>query len=186
MAAGGLLGSHAFCLTAVVAAEEPDESIAREEEQRERYRELLEELRTIIPGVQVLFAFLLTAPFSARFETMDDLGLQVFAVSLLTVGLAAVVLLTPAAYHRLTPGHDRHRRLRLGVRVAVTGMALLSISIGCAVFVVGRLIFTTQPAAPAALLSAGGIGAMLAAVISGTAVFLWFVLPWLQRRADDS
>lgn len=156
------------------------------DEQRERYRELLEELRTIIPGVQVLFAFLLTVPFSARFEDIDDLGVQVFALSLLTVGLAAVVLLTPAAYHRLTPRHDRGQRLRLGIRVFITGMALLSVSIGCAVFVVGRLIFTAETAAPATVLSADIVGGIIAAVVSGTAVFSWFVLPWLRRDETDS
>lgn len=155
------------------------------DEERERYRELLEELRTIIPGVQVLFAFLLTVPFSSRFETIDDLGAQVFAVSLLTVGLAAVVLLTPAAYHRLTPRHARSQRLKLGVRVAITGMALLSVAIGCAVFVVGRLIFATQSTAPADVLSPTGIGGALAAIISGTAVFLWFLLPWLRRDSIE-
>ncbi len=48
------------------------------EQQRERYRELLEELRTIIPGVQVLFAFLLTVPFSSRFADLDELGRRAF------------------------------------------------------------------------------------------------------------
>jgi len=69
--------------------------------QRERYQELLAELRTIIPGVQVLFAFLLTAPFSARFHLLDQLGHDIYAASLVGTALAAAVFLTPAAYHRL-------------------------------------------------------------------------------------
>jgi hypothetical protein len=44
------------------------------DEERQRYSELLGELRTVIPGVQVLFAFLLTVPFSSRFEQVDRVG----------------------------------------------------------------------------------------------------------------
>ena len=152
------------------------------QEERERYRELLEELRTIIPGVQVLFAFLLTVPFSSRFEELDVIGVQVFSVSLITVGLAAVVLMTPAAYHRLTPRHDRAQRIKLGVRVTVVGMALLSIAVGSAIFVVGRLIFTTETVIPPAdTVPPTGLAITMAAVVSGTAVMLWFIVPLLRR-----
>lgn len=52
------------------------------EEVRERYRELLEEVRVIIPGIQVLFAFLLTVPFSSRFTKLDTIGTALFVASL--------------------------------------------------------------------------------------------------------
>ena len=152
------------------------------DDDRERYRELLEELRTIIPGVQVLFGFLLTAPFSSRFEAVDDLGVQVFAVALLCVGLATVVLMTPAAYHRVSPGIDRSQRVRLGIRVTIVGMALLAVAVGAAVFVVGRLIFQTQSAPPAGIWSPTTIGIGIAALIAGLAALLWFVLPLVRRR----
>lgn len=152
------------------------------EEQRERYQELLAELRTVIPGVQVLFAFLLTVPFSSRFDALDELGTQAFAVALVTVGLATVVLMMPTAYHRLTPRHDRKQRVTLGVRVTLVGMALLSVSVGSSIFVVGRFIFETNPAAPADVLSPTTIGAALAGVVGGGAVGLWFVLPLLRRN----
>ena len=155
------------------------------EEQRERYRELLEELRTVIPGVQVLFAFLLTVPFSSRFPMLDPLGVNVFAVALVTVGLATVTLLTPAAYHRLTPRHARQQRIKLGVRVTLAGMALLAVAIASSVFVVGRLVFETE-------LEAGGqqeassiateLGIAAAGLVAGAAVALWFVVPLLRRN----
>ena len=158
---------------------------ATEEKQRERYRELLEELRTVIPGVQVLFAFLLTVPFSARFTALDDLGVQVFSVALVAVGLATVTLLTPAAYHRLAPRKDRRQRVVLGVRITIAGMVLLAISIACSIFVVGRLIFTTEldngqrvtNADLATELALAAVG-----IVVGTAVALWFVLPVLRRE----
>lgn len=145
---------------------------AHEEEERERYRELLEELRTIIPGVQVLFAFLLTVPFSQRFTEVDDLGKNVFAAAILGVALATAVLLTPAAYHRVTDRSDRAERLRISVRLTVVGMALLGLSISAAVFVVARFIYDT------ALGIAFGGSALLAAVA------LWYGLPLLRRQHD--
>ena len=151
------------------------------EEERDRYRELLEELRTVIPGVQVLFAFLLTVPFSSRFDALDSTSTQVFAVSLASVALATVVLMTPTMYHRLTPRHDRGRRIKLGVRVTIAGMALLAVAIGASVFVVGKLIFEVNSAVPAEDVSSTQIGITISAVVAGTAVFLWFVLPLLRR-----
>lgn len=151
------------------------------DDERDRYRELLAELRTIIPGVQVLFAFLLTVPFSARFEALDGVSMQVFALSLVSVGVAAVVLMTPAIYHRLTPRHDRQRRIRLGVRVTVAGMALLAVAMGSSVFVVSRLIFEVNPEARAGNLSPTTMGIVVCSLVAGTALFLWFVLPLLRR-----
>lgn len=152
------------------------------DEQRERYRELLAELRTIIPGVQVLFAFLLTVPFSARFDALDPLGIRLFALSLVTVGLATVILLTPAAYHRLTSHRDRAARIRLGVRVIVVGMSFLAVSIAAAVFVVGRLVFITDPAATFWQLSPTDMAFAITGIVAGTGVALWYILPVIRRQ----
>jgi MFS family permease len=140
------------------------------DEDRQRYSELLGELRTIIPGVQVLFAFLLTVPFSARFAEVDQVGKAIFTVSLMAVTAATVLLLGPAAYHRLADEPDRRRRLRYGVRLALVGMALLALSISCAVFVVGRLTFDDTR-----------VGAGLAAATAVAAALLWYIVPVIQR-----
>ena len=140
------------------------------EEERQRYSELLGELRTVIPGVQVLFAFLLTVPFSSRFAEVDRLGKMLFTVSLMAVAAATMLLLGPAAYHRLADQQDRRGRLRYGVGLALAGMALLALSISCAVFVVGRLIFDDTR-----------MGAGLAAATTVTAVVIWYVVPVIRR-----
>jgi hypothetical protein len=150
-------------------------------EQRQRYRELLEELRTVIPGVQVLFGFLLTVPFTSRFPDLDQLGTLMFVVSLVAVALSAVILVTPAAYHRLTPRHARRQRIRLGVRVTIVGMSFLGLSIGSSVFVVARFIFATDRAAAPDVLSPTTIGAAIAGVVSATTLVLWFLVPFLRR-----
>lgn len=156
-----------------------------DDEERERYRELLEELRTIIPGVQVLFAFLLTVPFSSRFADLDDVGVRVFSLALVTVGLAAVVFLTPAAYHRIAPRDDRRHRLRLGIRSTVAGMVLLAVSVGAAVFVVTRLIFAITSFPLLSSWSPTTIASAAMAVVAGAAVVLWFLLPLLSRGRQE-
>jgi MFS family permease len=145
------------------------------DENRQRYSELLGELRTIIPGVQVLFAFLLTVPFSARFAEVDPVGKAIFTVSLMAVTAATVLLLGPAAYHRLADEPDRRRRLQYSVRLALVGMALLALSISCAVFVVGRLTFDDTR-----------VGAGLAAATAVAAVLIWYVVPIIQRWRSDA
>ena len=150
-----------------------DDRPARESEVlRERYRELLEELRTIMPGVQVLFAFLLIAPFSNRFQELDPFGVRAFAVALVTAALATIIFLTPAAYHRLD--HQQHRRERLvtSVRMQLTGMALLAFATADAVFVVVRFLFDTP------------IGAVAGGLVVAAVLALWLALPWAQ--ADRS
>src|SRR5688572_618704 len=95
------------------------------EDQRERYRELLEELRVIMPGTQVLFAFLLTAVFSQRFKDLDQLGRRSFALALLLAALAVITLMGPAAFHRMSKPGQRLQRVKISVILQVTGMALL-------------------------------------------------------------
>lgn len=141
-----------------------------DQEDREKYRELLEELRTMIPGAQVLFAFLLTAPFAARFSEIDRLGKILFVVALLAVAAAVFLFLAPAAYHRITGRADRRSRLAFGVRTALVGMALLGLSITCSVFVVVRFLFGF------ALASA------LATAAAAVALLVWVVLPALKAR----
>jgi MFS family permease len=142
----------------------------QKDEERQRYRELLGELRTIIPGVQVLFAFLLTVPFSSRFAQVDPVGKAVFTVSLMAVAAATILLLGPAAYHRLADRQDRRRRLRYGVRLTLASLALLALSMACAVFVVGRFLFDDTR-----------MGAGLAAAVAVTAAVIWYVMPGIRR-----
>lgn len=148
----------------------PSDATGDEDEERVRYRELLEELRTIIPGVQVLFAFLLTAPFSERFADLDDLGRGLYAGALLGVAVATVVFVTPAALHRLGDGVDRTTRLKVGVRCTVVGMTLMAASVVTSVFVVVRFVFAHT-----------AFAAVLAAVVGASAVGLWYVLPQRYR-----
>jgi MFS family permease len=88
----------------------------------------------------------------------------------MAVVAATILLLGPAAYHRLANQQDRRGRLRYGVWLALAGMALLALSISCAVFVVGRFIFDDTR-----------MGAGLAAATAVTAVVVWYVVPVIRR-----
>jgi Na+/melibiose symporter-like transporter len=145
------------------------------EEERERYDELLAELRTVIPGAQVLLAFLLTVPFAARFADVDALGKIVFVVALMAIAIAVMLFFAPTAYHRLADRHDRRGRLRYGVRVAVAGMALTGLSIACVVFVVVRFLFDS-----------GVLAIALAGATATLAAAMWFVVPILRRSEEDT
>lgn len=144
------------------------------EVERQRYRELLGELRTILPGVQVLFAFLLTAPFSSRFADLDLLGRRAFLVALVGVALAMILLLSPAAYHRLTDPGARARRLQVSVRFQLAGMVILGLAVADAVFVVTRFMFTTT------------LGVIVAGVVLASMVLLWWLVPIRDRGAPGS
>lgn len=144
----------------------------QEPEDRERYRELLEELRTILPGAQVLFAFLLTVPFAARFSEVDHLERIVFALSLGGVAVATILFFAPAAYHRVARHTDRRLRLRFGVRVIRAGLGFLGLSMVLAVFVVVRFLFNST-------LLAGGVALSALALITTT----WLLIPARRRQA---
>jgi hypothetical protein len=138
-------------------------------EARERYRELLEELRTIQPGVQVLFAFLLTAPFSQRFAELDRVGRDGYMVALIAAATAVVLFAAPTSVHRLAERDQRGRRLRLAVRLSVVGMAALLVAVASAVFVVTRFIFGM------------GEAVAIAGAVALLGVVLWYLVPLGMR-----
>lgn len=140
--------------------------------QRERYQELLHELRTMIPGVEVLLGVLLTVPFSSRFAELDALGARLFLATLLSAAAAVIAFLVPSVYHRLTPHTQRGKRLRVGIRSIVVGLALLGAAIVTATFVVARFIFSTR------------VGIVSAALLAVLMLGLWVALPLLHRTRD--
>lgn len=137
---------------------------SREDDQRDRYGELLSEIRVMLPGVEVLFAFLLTSVFAGRFQEIDLVGKRIFLVSLTSAALTIFVLVVPALLHRLS-GIERERRIRLASRFQVVGSVLLGISICTGLFVVVRFVFGVV------------VSAVVTALLAGAWLFLWYVYP---------
>jgi hypothetical protein len=151
---------------------DPDES-AKERVDRELI-ELLNGLRVILPGVQVLLAFLLTVPFSSGFEkaTTTD-RLVYFATVLLTVA-ATGALTMPAAYHRIRFRQgDKERMLHLSNTFAIAGLALLTLAMTTVVFLITNVLYGVVAAIPVSLTVLLVLG------------FTWFAVP-VFRRVEDA
>ena len=100
--------------------EQPEERLNRE------LIELLNELRVALPGVQVLFAFLLTVPFSDRFQTLTGSQRAIYFATFVGTTIATGVLMAPTAYHRIRFRQgDKERMLRTSNRFAIAGIAFL-------------------------------------------------------------
>ena len=132
--------------------------------------ELLNELRVALPGVQVLFAFLLVVPFQQRFGTVTDFQQSVYFVTLLLAALACALLVAPSAYHRiLFRSHEKQHMLRAANGMAIAGLGCLAAAI------VGVLLLITD--------YLYGSATTIAVTVAAAGVFatLWYVLP-LRRR----
>jgi hypothetical protein len=137
--------------------------------------ELLNELRVVMPGVQVLFGFLLTVPFQQRFETIDDFQRIVYFVTLLLVAASSAFLMGPSAFHRLTFREGQKPYLiRLGTRQTIVGMALLALAINGVLLLLADLLFHTTTVA------------IVVAAMAGLFGWLWFGLALRRRRSGRS
>jgi hypothetical protein len=136
--------------------------------------ELLQELRIVIPGVQVLFAFLLTVPFSQGFTKLDSLQRGVFFATLLCTAAATALLIAPSSHHRVLFRQGvREERLKLGNLLAILGLAFLVPAMVGVLFVITDLMFGLVAASVVTALVALGF------------VLLWFVVPLPYRLNDD-
>ncbi len=101
---------------------DPKTAEDRNEKLNRELIELLNELRVAIPGVQVLFAFLLVVPFSPGFSSVSTLQRYVYFATMLCTAVSGVLLLAPSSHHRLLWRRDqREERLKMGNRLAVGG-----------------------------------------------------------------
>ena len=149
----------------------------RDESEKERLdrnlEELLQELRVALPGVQVLFAFLLVVPFNQRFADITSFQSSVYFATLLLATAATVCLIAPTAHHRIEFREgDKRRIVFTATKLAVAGLALLAGAMtGAVIFVTDFLYHTTT------------------VVIVGIAVALLFTVMWfawpVKRLLDN-
>jgi Family of unknown function (DUF6328) len=104
--------------------------------------ELLNELRVIMPGVQVLFGFLLTVPFQQGFEKIDAFQRDVYFVTLLLTAVAAAFLMAPSAFHRLTfRAGQKPYLLELGTRQMIVGLGALALAMNGTILLLTDILF---------------------------------------------
>ena len=135
--------------------------------------ELLNELRVALPGVQVLFAFLLILPFQNRFRDLGELDRDVYFAGFLFTALATAFFIAPTAYHRLRwREHDKERMLQTSNHQAIAGSVFLALAIVCTVYLITDVL---HDATTATVLS------IAAALLYA---WMWYGLPLMRRLRD--
>lgn len=158
-----------------VMGERPSGREETEEERLDRnLGELLQELRVALPGVQVLFAFLLAVPFQQGFAKITDFQKDVYFATLLLTALSAALLISPSAYHRLTfRMQQKDHLIFLANRFTIAGLTCLALAMTGAIVLVTDVLF-----GPAATIITG-------AVAFFTFALLWYALPLKRRFSSE-
>ena len=151
--------------------ERPSGRDETEEERLDRnLGELLQELRVALPGVQVLFAFLLAVPFQQNFEKVSEFEKKIYFATLLLTAVSAILLIAPTAYHRLTFRYQqKHRLVFVSNRLSIAGLTVLAMAMTCAILLITHLLFGTVETI------------IVTVAILAMFVVFWAVLP-LKRR----
>jgi MFS family permease len=151
----------------------PPEQRKESEAQRDdrNLAELIQELRVASLGVQVLFGFLLSLPFTVRFAALTGVQRDLYLASLVLSAVATALLLGPVAYHRLLFRRGQKERLVWFANwMAILGLA----SVGCAVLLAVLLVTSYV---------AGALpGALITVLVACAIAVLWFALPLTRRR----
>ncbi len=136
--------------------------------------ELLQELRVALPGVQVLFAFLLTVPFAQGFANLSNDQKDLYFAVLMGTALSSALLIAPSAHHRLLfRQRDKEHLVQISNKLTIAGLALLATSITGAVLLISDLLFD------------GARTAIFTTVVGGAFALLWGVLPIYRRMQLD-
>jgi Family of unknown function (DUF6328) len=135
--------------------------------------ELLQELRVALPGIQVLFAFLLTVPFAQGFQDISDFEKKMYFATLLATALSAALLIAPTAYHRLLfRQQEKASLVFVANRLAIAGIAVLALAMSSALLLITHVLFGTTATV------------ITTACAVAVFVFLWAALP-LKRRIGN-
>jgi amino acid transporter len=158
-----------------LVADQGSESRGPDEDRMERVSreliELLNELRVALPGVQVLFAFLLAVPFAQGFTRVTDFQRALFFVVMAFTAISAALLIAPSAWHRLRfRQQDKERILRASNKMSIAGLGFLALAMTGAVMLIADFIYSPT------LTIISGITAL---IVYGV---LWYAMPLLGPR----
>lgn len=136
--------------------------------------QLLTELRVAMPGVQVLFAFLLAVPFQQRFAAVTGFQQDVYFVTLLAAAAASALFIAPTAFHRLMfKSGDKPYLIAVSSKFAVAGLVFLAIAMNGAVLLVTDVLFD------------GAVVGITVAITATLYIGLWFVLGIVRRLGRE-
>ena len=150
-----------------------DDESPKERRDRE-LGELLQEMRVAITGVQVLFAFLLTLPFTQRFGTLSLGERRIHFLAVLCTAVSSLLLIAPAANHRLLfRDGSKELLLQAANRLVIVGLFLLAGGIGLSLYLVTAVVFSSS------------LALLVSVAVALVTVFAWFVFPRLLRIEDE-
>jgi hypothetical protein len=156
-------------MTSSGSADPHDESEAERADRN--LGELLQELRVAGLGVQVLFGFLLSLPFTNRFTRLSGGQRDLYLACLVLAAVATALLLGPVAYHRLVFRRGEKEHLVKAANVmAISGLAAVGLAVSAAVLLVTSYV------------AGWWAGALITAFVAGTFGILWFAFPLTRRR----
>jgi cation transport ATPase len=144
------------------------------EELNQEWSELVEEHRLAMPGVQVLFAFLLILPFQNRFRDLTTNQEYVYFAALLCAAVAIVLLITPTAAHRIRWRQaDKEALLLVATRTAIAATVFMAASVTASVYLITDFLFG-EPAT-----------AVVTTLVAALFTVFWYLLPLVRRLRDD-
>lgn len=152
-----------------------EKSRMKNESEKERwdrnFADLLQELRVTQTGVQILFAFLLTLPFSAQFTRTTDLQRDIYIVALLAAASATAMIISPVAFHRALFRQGRKPELvRFAHRMASGGLAFMLISMVSSILLITDFLLSLTAAI------------VLTAIAAAWFLTFWAALPFARRN----
>ena len=152
----------------------PDDSSETAKERLDRELiELLNEIRVALPGVQVLFAFLLAVPFTDRFAELGETQQRIYFATFLATTAASILLIAPTSYHRIRfRDGDKERMLHTASHFAIGGSVLLAVAIAGVTLLVSDLLY------------GGAVAVLTALCVVAALVWCWFGLPLLRKARD--
>jgi uncharacterized protein DUF6328 len=146
-----------------------------EEERLDRnLNELLQGLRVALPGIQVLFAFLLVVPFQQGWETVTEFERTVYYVTLLLTAAASICLIAPTARHRMRfRERDKDWIVRSSNQLAIAGLAFMGAAICGALLLISHVVYD------------GAVVGIVPALFAGLVLWIWFGAPLLRELRDE-
>jgi hypothetical protein len=156
-----------------------DDKPAGHMEVEKEFRSLLEGLRTTLPGVQLITAFLLTLPLYERFEQLVRAERVAYYVAFGSALVSSVLLMAPSSHQRLrahggTVARHSRRHLAVAIRLTVVGSALFAVALTASAFLVSSLVLGTP------------IAVAVTVVVAAVEAWSWFYLPLVVFRHDGS
>jgi uncharacterized protein DUF6328 len=152
---------------------------SKEPDADEQFSALLEGLRATLPGVEVLFGFLLVLPFQQGFAKLDDVEKKLYAVALTSAGIALILLIAPSVHQRVRApfsGLPRHhvRHVKVGAYLGIGGSVAGSIALIASTWLALTVVY------------GNGVAITLGVVVALLLAWSWFWIPLVNFNKDHS